>query len=706
MFPDFRLAPGVWPLVLVSSFSNQVLAQSPADPHHDRKIEEVIVTGQVDKTRAETALPVSVISGEALRKVAQSNLGDTLKSQPGVQSTSFGSGVGRPIIRGQSGNRVRVLQGGLNTLDASSVSPDHANGVSALAAERIEVIRGPATLLYGNGAVGGVVNVIDNRIPQSPIESPRLIIDQSHNTNNDQDTTQALFEAASGNWQWHIDGNYYESNLVEIPDDALIGEAAEEGEELRSGVIGNSNTEGSNLTLGNSYIGDRFNLGWSINQIDSEYGLPPGVHGHEEEGEGGEEEEEVDVRIDLEQTRYELKGQLELDGFLTQIDGQIAYTDYEHQEIEIELEEAHEGEGEGEEEEEDHEGTVFSNEGFDARLKAKHQPIAGWNGIIGLQWQEREFGAEGEEAYIGFTDISSQALFALESLEQGDWIFEVGARLENNNAELTGGCDQSQTTISASSSALRHLNEQSNVWLSLSYSERAATEEELFSNVDGSACQALPDDELVEHVATGQIEVGDPDLDKEISQNIELGWRKHQGRWQAEVNLYLNQVDDYIYLAETGADEVVAYTQRDAQFIGTEAHFSTHLLKTDYGHLDLGLTGDWVQAEFSNGDNLPRLAPARLGLELGWSASQWSASISAREVLEQDNTAEGETSTDGYTLVQAYADYHLQVGKLDWAFYLRGSNLLDEDIRDHTSFIKEAAPAPGRAVEFGTRLTF
>ena len=692
-----RISVGFAPLALAAAISPSVFAQHTTSPHH--KIEEIIVTGQVNKSKNETALPVSVLSGEALREVLQVSLGDTLKSQPGVHSASFGTGVGRPIIRGQSGNRVRVLKSGLSNLDASAVSPDHANGLSPLAAERIEVLRGPATLLFGNGAIGGVVNVIDNRIPDQAIESAKFVVDFNHNTNNDQNTTAALFEASSGNWQWHIDGNFYDSGLVEIPGDAARGDD-DEGEEQRSGIIGNSDAEGDNLTLGSSFIGDNFYVGWSINQLNNDYGLPPGVH-QEESGEEEVEEEEVEVRIEQEQTRYELKGQWTLDGSIELIEAQIAYTDYQHEEIEIELGEHDESE---EEEEEEHGGTLFSNEGFDSRLKLQHQAIAGWSGIVGAQWQDNTFGGEGEEAYIGETDISSLAIFAVESLQLEAWTYELGARLEQHSAELSSSCDQEQTTISASGSALRQLNEQSSIWASVSYSERAATEEELFSNADSGSCQEQA--ELVEHVATGQIELGNPDLDKEASQNIELGWRTLQGRWQGEVNVYYNQVDDYIFLSETGINGVVFYDQQDATFYGAEAQFTTHLMQTEHGHLDLSITGDWVQGELDNGDSLPRITPARLGTSLGWSAQRWSAKLSLTEVLEQSKIAPGEVSTNGYSQVQVFADYHLYQGDAEWSIYARGNNLLDEDIRDHTSFIKDAAPAPGIGFEIGTRFVF
>lgn len=690
-------------------------ASATLDQHH--AIEEVVVTGQLKKSQAETALPVSVLAGEQLQQQATTNLGETLQSVPGVHAASFGSGVGRPIIRGQSGNRVRVLQGSLNTLDGSAVSPDHANGVSPLAAERVEVVRGPATLLYGNGAVGGVVNLIDNRIPDQRIEKTRAEFSQNHNTNNDQNTSAGLFETGLGAWQLHFDGSYYESNEVRIPGRAQLDEDAEDNTD---GFIGNSDTDGSAFTLGTSYVGDTFFTGIAISQQKQNYGLPPGTHGHhDEEHEEDEHEdeieeehgEEVDVRIEMEQTRYEWQGQWLLTGVIEQIEAHVAYTDYEHSEIEIELEEHHddelEEEHEDEEHEEEHHGTEFSHEGFDSRITLSLAPWGpGWSGVAGVHLQQREFGAEGEEAYIAPTDITSNGVFVVQSLDAGPWTFELGARLEQTDTELASNCTQNQTTFSAGASALRAISEDSNVWVSIARAERAATEEELFSNVESSSCTNPDEEQWVEHVATGQIELGNPDLDSEVSHNVEIGWRKHLGVWQAEINLFYNDIADYIYPAFTDDDEVVVYDQEDARFYGGELQFTTHLFKRGDSHLDLTLTGDWVHGKLDQSGNVPRLAPGRVGIALGWVAERWSLQLKGTEVMTQNETAIGESSTDGYTLIQAYGDYHFELADSEWLVFVRGNNLLDEDIRDHTSFIKDAAPAPGIGFDVGARWMF
>jgi iron complex outermembrane receptor protein len=711
----------------MASAAGTIAAQTNHD--HDQ-FEEVLVTGELNKSEANTALPINVLSGEALRQEVTTQLGETLQNQVGVHSGTFGAGVGRPIIRGQSGNRVKILQSGVATLDASAVSPDHANGISPLEAQRVEVLRGPSTLLYGNGAIGGVVNVIDNRIPEEAIDDTSVSFAQSYNTVNEQSTSVVSAEGGSGAWAGHVSGSFFDADDTDIPGLARLEdeeeheeEEHEEGEEHEEeentdGFIGNSDKDGFNLTLGGSYVGESGFFGLAISRYETEYGLPPGTHGHEEEEdhdedelaelgeeEHGHEEEEVDVRIDMEQTRYELKGGMELSGFFNSFKAQLAYTDYEHQEIEIELEE-HEEEEEHEEGEEEHghEGTLFTHEGFDSRFTLTHGEADGWQGVMGLQAQVREFATDGEEGYIQPVDITNIGVFVVESVTQDAWVYEFGGRLEQQTTELSSGCDHSETTFSGSASALYQANTENNLYVAASVSQRAATEEELYSNIDSTTCGFF--DELVEHAATGRIELGNPDLDTETSQNIEFGWRKHSGQWTGEVNAYYNQVSDYIYAAFTEDEEVITYAQEDATFYGVEAEISAHLLDYDEEHLDFSVFGDYVVGELDVGGDVPRMVPARFGAQLSWVASNWTARIRATEVFEQDNTAANETSTDGYTLVQAYADYHLGGGNYDWVVYLRGNNLLDEEIRDHTSFIKNAAPAAGIGVDIGTRISF
>lgn len=666
---------------------------APEHEQHLTVIEEVVVTGELQKKLADTALPINVLSGEQLNNDLANTLGDTIDSLPGVQSSSFGAGVGRPIIRGQSGNRVRVLQNGINTLDASSVSPDHANGVNPFAAERIEVLRGPATLLYGNGAIGGVVNVLDKRIASQPLEETSARILQSHDTNNDQNTTAFTLDAPAGNFAVHADGTIFNGNDVEIPDGNFLPPFQDED---TTGRLRNSNFDGKSGGLGATYFFDSGYIGIAVSDLQQEYGLPPAPP-------GVSDEEGVDIRIDLDQTRYEIETGWLLNGFFNELNAHIGFTDYEHREIEIEPEEEFaEDEGDGEEEI----GTRFFNEGFDSRFTLKHGSPNSQHGVLGVQIQDREFGSEGGEGYILPTDIRSFAVFALEGFEYKQLQLELGARIERTDTELSSGCDQSETTFSASASALRDISDSANVWISASLSERAATEEELFSNVSDSTCTNFAEQDLIEHAATRRIEIGNPDLDTETSRNIEVGLRKHSGEWTGEINVFYNNIRDYIFAGFTDDPEVIRYNQQDADFYGIEAEFTQHLFRDSNQHFDLRVFGDYVQGELDDGEDVPRLAPARLGAELSWARNRWFAQLSSVQVFDQSRTSNNETKTDGYNRLEALIEYNLPINDSNLAIYSKGKNLLDEDIRDHTSFTKDSAPAAGIGAEVGLRFTF
>ena len=293
--------------------------------HVEDRLEQIVVTAPFVESEAETALPIGILSGEALREKVANTLGETLRNEVGVSNASFGTGVGQPIIRGQSGNRVSILQNGIALTDASNISPDHASGVEAALAERLEVLRGPSALLYGSGAIGDVINVIDGRIPERLVDQAQILVEQSHNTVNDENKTVLKLETASGSFGFHLDAFKRKNENVEIHGQAIDEEAMEaveqlivmlHGEEPASGneetelentrgYIGNSDGEAEGATLGFSYIGDEGFLGFSVADMESEYGLPPGNHLHE----ATLAEADPAIRVQLDQTRYDFKGQ-------------------------------------------------------------------------------------------------------------------------------------------------------------------------------------------------------------------------------------------------------------------------------------------------------------------------------------------------------------------------------------------------------------
>ena len=691
-------------------FSLPLVAQTDQHRRYGHNVEEMVVTGAQVKSRSDTALPVNVLSGEELKENAGATLGETLQGQIGVTSASFGSAVGQPVIRGQTSNRVRVLQDGIGTLDASLSSQDHASAVEAILAERIEVIRGPATLLYGNGAIGGVVNVIDNRIPETIPEQFNGAFELRHNTVSDGDAGVFKLDGGGESFAWHLDGVFRESKNIEILGFAVDEQAVEalemhdedeeehEEEEIENtqGFVDNSDTDSNTVTGGVSWVGERGFFGVSVSRLQNEYGLPPGGHGHAHEEEGGAEregEEEESIRIDMKQTRMDLKGAAQLNGFFNEFHGRLAINDYEHAELEgAEI------------------GTVFSNDGWEGRFTLKHGDQA-HSGVVGLQLGDRGFSALGEEAFIPQADIQSSGLFWVETFDQHRWVYEFGLRVDSQNIKSNGGmCDSSESTWSGSAAAIWRQREDANWLLSFSRSERAASVEELFSNAQSNSCQEpLDPEELVVHAATTRIEIGNPNLKMETAQNIEIGFHKHAGDIRAEVNIFHNQIADFIYLADVDEFEetiVSRYLQEDASFTGVEVELTMPFDMGNGNHMDVTLFADKVSAELNSGANVPRIPAMRFGAELAFSQESWIVKLKATSVDDQTDTGINETATDGYTRIDLYFDYHLDIGGNELLFFAKGNNLSDEAIRNHTSFLKNFAPEPGRGYELGLRYTF
>jgi iron complex outermembrane receptor protein len=701
--------------------------------HSEDRLVELVVTAPFAATEAQTALPIGILSGEALREKASNSLGDTLKNEIGMANASFGTGVGQPIIRGQTGNRVTILQNGIGLTDASNVSPDHVNATEALLADRIEVIRGPSTLLYGSGAVGGVVNVIDNRIPDTLVERTNFQIEQSHNGVNNENKTVMRLDASVGSFGFHLDAFTRENDNYDINGFAIDEEAVEavdalaealsaggeehdeehEEEEFENsrGFINNSDGEGKGGTAGFSYVTDAGFFGFSVSELENKYGLPPGSHGgHGEEEEEGEEHEEGDeehdeevefVRINMEQTRYDFKSQLNFtNSWIESIKTNVGFTDYEHSEIEI----FETGEREV--------GTRFSNEGVEARFELKRARTGDWAGVWGLQLSDTKFSAIGEEAFIPKSEINNIGIFGVERYQRDRFTAEIGFRLENNQVDPGGACGNDENAGSVSGSVLYEIDGDSNILVSVARSERAPSVEELYSNVSLATCGRFADeDSLVPHAATGLLEIGNASLDKETSNNIEFGYRRHSGRFTGEFSAYRNEIEDYIFLNISGEEvdetRVASYLAQDVTFTGLEAEVSVALLSSDSLNAELSFFGDVVNAEFDSGANVPRIPPAKVGAELRYFGNNWSAHIHATRVLSQNDQGAMELETDGYTLLSAYADYHVQVaGNSEFKLFARGDNLLDEEIRNHASFLRNFAPEAGRGITLGLRFEY
>lgn len=675
-----------FPIVPVVSIAAELM-------HEDQAVEEIVVTSTLHRSRADTALTVNILAGEELREKVGATLGDTLQDQIGVTIASFGPGVGAPVIRGHGANRVQVLQGGVGNIDASSISADHTSSLEPSLAERIEVLRGPATLLYGNGAIGGVVNVIDNRIPTSLPDSIGGLIETRNNSASDQQVSVAKLEGAAGQLAWHLDGIYRDSNDVEVKGFAInpafvdLNNEAEHEALLNSrGKVSNSNARASVMTIGGSWILDEGYIGLSVNHLENEYGIPTAFN--------GSNEEEGDIRIVLEQDRADFELLLPLSGLFEEVHGRISTVDYQHAEI------GQSGEV----------GTLFQQNGMEGRFVFDIDTYENHEAVLGVQFSHRNFSALGEEAFVPKTDIDSLALFTVHSLDVGNTTYEFGLRVEQRALkQIDGNCDDSKLSWSGSGASIWRIREDTNLLFSLAHSQRSASVEELYSNIDTS-CNAFANNELIAHAATQRLEIGNPTAGREKSTNIEIGLRKHFGDVTGELSIYRNDIADYIYLFDSGLFvddvEISRYLQEDVVFQGIEAELKFPLLRAGNHLSDLVIFGDYVSAKFNHIGNVPRIPPARYGVELKHSHVDWQAKLRLTRVEDQSDTAINENPTNGHTLLNLYVDYHVQFGNQSGLLFLNGSNLLNERIRHHTSLLKDVAPAAGRAIEIGFRFEF
>lgn len=681
-------------------------------------LEEVnVTTSPLDNPADAVVAPVSVLKGDELRRAASATLGETLKDQLGVANASFGSGVGLPIIRGQGANRVKVLSNNLDVADASNTSSDHATSVEPLLAESVEILRGPATLRYGSGAIGGVINVIDGRIPTKIPEKLEGALEMRHDTGNDQNAGVFRLSGGQGEFAWYLDGAHRKSGDTEIPGLAIRHheDEAEEGEHddefNTDGFVGNTNASAKSASAGGSWITDRGFVGLSINRLENNYGIPLGSHmhsghghddhdhdhdhddhddhGHDDHAHGDEEA----VRIDMVQTRYDLKGEYNFNSeYWDKIRFRLGHSNYEHVELE-----------------DNTPSTRFNNDSWDSRLELTHDDGGEWRGAYGLQLSTKDFSTSGNEAFIQSSKTDSVGAYVMKERSWQDWQLDLGARLEKISVDPELGKKQNYNLVSMSTALQYLFTEHQHLSFSLTSAERAPVAEELFA--DGA------------HVAESRYLLGNDALDKENSFNLELGYHHHneeaQG-WHAakvEVNVFYNHIDDYIYARNDDREDedsefpVYVYMNRDATFYGAEASVTFPLMDSMY----LTFFGDSVQAQFddsiasiNNTDdkNVPFLPPLRFGFALGGNHGPWSWNWRNTRAMEQTKPGAFEEPVDAYTRMDLSAQYTLQVAGNDMLLFASANNLLDEEIRNATSPLRDFAPEVGRSLEAGIRFNF
>ncbi len=670
-----------------------------AEDNDAQELDEIIVYGtSIKQTTTSFAKPVTMLTGDSLRGTIGQTIGETLQNELGITSQSFGAGIGSPVIRGQAGPRVRVLQNSLGNNDVSSLSPDHANGVDPIIAERVEVLRGPSTLLYGAGAIGGIVNVIDNRIPEALPDKPIGGAGEQRYDSATNETASALkLEGGTKDVAYHVDGFYRDQNNTHIGGLAIDEAAARKhdpsfksllpGELINTdGFIANSQARSRGGSVGMSYIGAAGLIGAAANSLEKVYGIAPDGHG------------EAPITVDMKQTKYDIKSQLNKPfAFADKIKMKFGYTDYQHVELNGGVP-----------------GTTFLNESFESRLELEHTQIDKMKGIIGFQSVNSQFEGLGEEGQIvPKSDIDSYALFAVETFDLAPVKIDVGFRAEGNLISPESHASVSYLPVSGSVSALWDITDQHQINLAFTHSQRAPQLQELFT--DGF------------HHATRSFERGNAGLGKELSNNLDLSYHFNSSWMTAEISLFHNWVNDYIYqqrsssllfnaadnsfvTPDTNCDEcfpILDGNQADANFKGFETQTIFPLMQNKYGALDLTLFGDYTRGTFNRGGDVPRMPPLRYGLQLSYEKDEFSTNAKLTRGEAQTNPGTNETETDSYLLLNIGAQYRLAYSdNADILLFAKGKNLLNENIRNSTSYLRNFAPEPGRSAELGIRISY
>lgn len=688
------------------------------------KLDDLVVTANpLEHNQLRMTTPVEILSEEDLVLDRGLSIDQTLNRITGVNSGSFGVGAGQVVIRGQQGPRVTILNNNVTNQDAASVSPDHWITTEPLLATQIEVLKGPGTLLYGGGAVGGVVNVVDEVIPTQKIDGITGGIEGrfSDSTLGEQTGVFTINGALSDEWMGHFSYFNSQTDDYEIPGFAESeilheSEEAHEGEEHGDedhddeheererggegyGFLENSSMESDGFNVGLSRVTESGYWGISYSDYNRNYGIPGHEHGHEEdhdhddnvakdEDDDDHEEEEEIVRIDLDKSVFNIKGlhRFDDDSFIRQFRTHYSNTDYMHVELEG-----------------DEIGTLFDNQADEFRFEMTHGKVGGFEGVWGFQWTNRDFSAVGEEAYILPTETQIWSLFLIEERDFDNWHAEFGIRYDNQTIDSDFFPDFDDDALSISLGATFDLNDHWTLPINLTSASRMATAEELFSN------QPLGE-ELVPHLATDAIEVGNLNLEHEVSNNFDIGLKYRNNGWRFSGALFYNQLDDYIFLRNTGLEEeetrIFVYAQQNATFMGYEADLGYQFEDGFNNQWDFRVFTDGVEAELNTGENVPRIPSNRYGIEVNWNRGSWNVGINHTHVANQNDIANFELPTEGYDLLDLNVNWVHYSDRFETLVFLRADNLLDEEIREHASFIKDIAPRPGRSISAGFRLTF
>ena len=646
----------------------------------------------LEQTSKDFAVADTVVDQKRLAQGAVT-IGEALSGETGISSNQFGAGSSRPVIRGQDGPRIKILQNSSENIDVSTLSPDHAVTVDPALAKQVEVIRGPSTLLFGAGTVGGLVNVTDSKLPTAlPEKGYEANVGLRYNTGSDEKLATAGVTLGLGDQvALRVEGLKREANDYIAPD------YVHEGEKERR--VDNTFAKGQTVNFGLSWIYDRGFTGISYSNRQDQYGLPGhsheyeschlhglslhcGEHDHDEDGHDHDDHDhdhahEAGPWIDLKSERYDVRTELDdpFAGF-KKLRAQASYTDYQHDEIE-----------------EDTIATRFKNKGYDGRLELVHNPLGAWEGVIGTQYGQQKLELTGEEAFLAPNTTKKWSVFALEHAQLNDVHVELAARADQQKIDIDDSSKKDFDGSAFSVSGAANWEFAPNYKLSLvtSHQERLPLAQELYA--DGG------------HFATNTYELGNDQLSKEKSNNVELGFHYDDNTFDYHVHVYHNWFDDYIYaqtLDRYKDFRLVQYAQDKAKFYGAEAE-AGYQISPIY---KLSVFGDYVRGKIDN-DNAPRVPAGRLGTKLNADFDDhWSGSAEYYHVFQQDKIAAYETDSQSYNMLNlgvAYSGNYSNVS--DYRVFLNANNLLDDQVYQHASFLS-TIPQVGRNFSVGVNFNF
>ena len=619
-------------------------------------------------------IPISILNGRELSLKRENTLAETLNSIPGVSNSSFGPSAGRPMIRGMDSDRIKILQNGVNNLDASNLSFDHGVSIDPLIIEQIDVIRGPATLLYGGGAVGGVVNAIDHRIPKEKFEGITGRGEVRYGGANLEQSNAAVIDVGTGNFVMHLDAYNRDAKNLRIPGNAVSDKKRATNYTTDHGInkLINSHSETQGGAIGASIIFERGYAGVSYAKHLMTYGSPL----------------ESAVSIDMDNNRFDFASEIrDLGTFFDRAKFRAAYTDYIHKEIE-----------------DGSINTTFKNQGVDGTFELGHQAILNMKGVVGLQFENGKFQALGAEAFVPSSNTNSQSTYLYEELPINQHKVTFGLRHGQHDIDSKGGvsftaANKSFKTNNAAMGGLYTLNSEWSLTGNFSHNERAPSYFELYANGV--------------HTATGAYEQGQANLKIEKSNGLDGQIRWKSGQDSLTLGAYYTKFSNYIGLRSTnvvnGDFNISQFSGIKAEFKGVELEGKSML--TD--HLQLNVRGDYVDAkDKTNGGFVARISPLKLGIGFKYEFDRFGARMDVLHAFKQDNVATNfnyltgkELVTDAYTNVSMMATYKLPT-QYNLEAFTRANNLLDEEIREHASFLKDIAPMGGRSIMFGLRGDF